>query len=240
MVRELRSGFFPFCEPVAAFRSAGDTDYSIANQLTIADGSGTASSVHTRPPPSWSAVHIHGPAECGQHEVAAAVLQLLGQSGQSIPVHGLDLVSLSASVSTRTLEEAAVGVVHQAAVVTPSILFLPHLQVIMRTGYEQLRTIIMGAIEYVFLGSTHVQSLNFLHHIHSELVLKVRWHLCCDSGNVRQAASTVSTAAGYIGCAYITAATRCTGVSSASRRWACTVCHSFHVQQPWRWLLAMT
>jgi hypothetical protein len=152
VVRELRSGFFPFCEPVAAFRSAGDTDYSIANQLTIADGSGTASSVHTRPPPSWSAVHIHGPAECGQHEVAAAVLQLLGQSGQSIPVHGLDLVSLSASVSTRTLEEAAVGVVHQAAVVTPSILFLPHLQVIMRTGYEQLRTIIMGAIEYVVSG----------------------------------------------------------------------------------------
>jgi hypothetical protein len=50
-------------------------------------------------------------------------------------------------VSTRTLEEAAVGVVHQAAVVTPSILFLPHLQVLMRTGYEQLRTVIMGAIE---------------------------------------------------------------------------------------------
>jgi hypothetical protein len=154
VVRELRSGFFPFCEPVAAFRSAGDTDNSIANQLTIGDQSGAeaASSLHTRPPPSWSTVHIHGPAECGQHEVAAAVLQLLGQSGQSVPVHGLDLVSLSSTVSTRTLEEAAVGVVHQAAVVTPSILFLPHLQVIMRTGYEQLRTIIMGAIEYVSLA----------------------------------------------------------------------------------------
>jgi SpoVK/Ycf46/Vps4 family AAA+-type ATPase len=152
VVRELRSGFFPFCEAVAAFRSAGDTDSSIAEQFTAGGGDGggaaaAASSVHSRPPPAWSAVHIHGPPECGQQEVAAAVLQLLDQSGQSVPVHGLDLVSLSSSVSARTLEEAAVGVVHQAAVVTPSILFLPHLQVLMRTGYEQLRTIIMGAIE---------------------------------------------------------------------------------------------
>lgn len=150
VVRELRSGFLPFCEPVAAFRSAGDTDESIADEVTFPNGDdgATGRSVHTRPPPSWSTVHIHGPAECGQQEVAAAVLQLLNQSGQSIPVHGLDLVTLSSSVSTRTLEEAAVNAVHQAAVVAPSILFLPHLQVLMRTGYEQLRTIIMGAIEY--------------------------------------------------------------------------------------------
>ena len=112
VVRELRSGFFPFCEAVAAFRSAGESDASIGEQLS-GGGSGAASEM-MRPPPAWTAVHIHGPPECGQQEVAAAVLQLLDQSGQSVPVHGLDLPALVASNNARTMEEAAVGVVHQA------------------------------------------------------------------------------------------------------------------------------
>ena len=74
-VRELRASFFPFCETAAAFRSAGDTDDALgAPMLTTEDGAAPQP-----PPPAWTAVHIHGPRECGQLEVGQAVLQMLSQ-----------------------------------------------------------------------------------------------------------------------------------------------------------------
>ena len=74
-MRELRASFFPFCETAAAFRSAGDTDDALgAPMLTTEDGAAPQP-----PPPAWTAVHIHGPRECGQLEVGQAVLQMLSQ-----------------------------------------------------------------------------------------------------------------------------------------------------------------
>ena len=39
------------------------------------------------------------------------------------------------------------GATQEAARVTPSIIFMPHLQNWLRQGYEQLRTVLLGALE---------------------------------------------------------------------------------------------
>ena len=40
----------------------------------------------------------------------------------------------------------------EAARVTPSIIFMPHLQNWLRQGYEQLRTVLLGALEALTLS----------------------------------------------------------------------------------------
>jgi SpoVK/Ycf46/Vps4 family AAA+-type ATPase len=131
-VRALQSAFFPFCESVASFRSAGETEFDDI-QLDTAG----------RPPPAWSCVHIHGPADCGQADIAVAVLRHFDQ----VPCQGLDLPALIANNNSRSLEEAAVTTARQAGQMTPSILYLPHFQVLMRTAYEGVRTALWCALE---------------------------------------------------------------------------------------------
>jgi hypothetical protein len=81
-----QSYFFPFVEASASFRSAGDAD-------------GGAELGAGRPVPAWTHVLVHGPADCGQAEVARAVLNAIDQ----VPVFGLDLPALLTSNHTSTV-----------------------------------------------------------------------------------------------------------------------------------------
>lgn len=140
LLQALQSAFFPFCPPSASFRSAGDA--SMGGGDAGGGGGGGFGGGMVRPPPAWTHIHIHGPADSGQAEVAQALLDGLDQ----VPVHGLDLPSLLGSHSTSTMEQAAVSAVREAGQVTPSILYLPHLQLWGSPHWSALRAALWTAL----------------------------------------------------------------------------------------------
>ncbi|GLJ11514.1 hypothetical protein SUGI_0169360 [Cryptomeria japonica] len=79
----------------------------------------------------------------GLDHIGPAVLHKL----ERFPVHCFGLPSLLSDPSARTPEEALVHIVGEARRTTPSILYLPQLQLWWETAHDQLRVVLLSILE---------------------------------------------------------------------------------------------
>ncbi|GLJ11464.1 hypothetical protein SUGI_0168290 [Cryptomeria japonica] len=84
-----------------------------------------------------------GKEGAGLDHIGPAVLHKL----ERFPVHCLGLPSLLSDPSARTPEEALVHIVGEARRTTPSILYLPQLQLWLETAHDQLRAVLLSILE---------------------------------------------------------------------------------------------
>ncbi|XP_057845633.2 ATPase family AAA domain-containing protein At1g05910-like [Cryptomeria japonica] len=84
-----------------------------------------------------------GKEGAGLDHIGPAVLHEL----ERFPVHCLGLPSLLSDPSARTPEEALVHIVGEARRTTPSILYLPQLQLWWETAHDQLRAVLLSILE---------------------------------------------------------------------------------------------
>ncbi|KAH9324038.1 hypothetical protein KI387_004216, partial [Taxus chinensis] len=84
-----------------------------------------------------------GKEGAGLDHIGPAVLHDL----ERFPVHSLGLPSLLSDLSAKTPEEALVHIVGEARRTTPSILYLPQLQLWWETAHDQLRAVLLTLLQ---------------------------------------------------------------------------------------------
>ncbi|GLJ11454.1 hypothetical protein SUGI_0168180 [Cryptomeria japonica] len=90
-----------------------------------------------------SSCHLAKKEGAGLDHIGPAVLHEL----ERFPVHCLGLPSLLSDPSVRTPEEALAHIVGEARRTTPSILYLPQLQLWWETAHDQLRAVLLSILE---------------------------------------------------------------------------------------------